>query len=397
MPYVCRAVVTSTPRQDGQPNFSLENLSLRDLQDYECLVEIVATGICHTDIAVASRPDSVFPRVLGHEGAGYIRKLGAKVGTNADSSKAPLREGDPVLLSYAFCNNCSSCRSEHPAYCLSALALNFGDSGGAYTRHAGAGGDEGGSVAGGFFGQSSLASLAVVKECCIVNVAGIVKDKEELRLFAPLGCGFQTGAATVSILAGAQPSDSVAIIGLGGVGLAGVMAAKILGCKTIIAIDRVEDKLRLAKELGATRLINSEKCPGGFPQAVRDATYGSGSSITIDTTGVLPVIQQALDMTSVLGKMILLGMSKASIEIDITKFKLTGKTLLGSVQGDATASKYVLQMIQWYREGQFPIDKLTSFYKASIAEDINLALRDMKIGKTVKPILTWEEDSGSQF
>ncbi|KAM0428126.1 hypothetical protein ACHAPT_007026 [Fusarium lateritium] len=178
------------------------------------------------------------------------------------------------------------------------------------------------SVAGGFFGQSSLANLAVVKESCIVNVNGIVKDREELKLFAPLGCGFQAGAATVSILAKAQPTDSVAIIGLGGVGLAGVMAAKLIGCKSIIAIDRVEDKLRLAKKLGATILINNETCPVSLPQAVRDATEGAGSSITIDTTGALPVIQQALDMTSVLGKMVLLGMSRESVEVDITKFKL---------------------------------------------------------------------------
>lgn len=169
------------------------------------------------------------PTLIAWIGAGYIRKIGAKVGTSANSSTAPLREGDPVLLSYAFCNDCSSCLGGHPAYCLSALGLNFGDSGGAYRRHANAGGDKGVSVAGGFFGQSSLASLAVVRECCIISVAGIVKDKEELKLFAPLGCGFQTGAATVSVLAGAQPSDSVAIVGLGGVGLAGIMASYVYG------------------------------------------------------------------------------------------------------------------------------------------------------------------------
>ncbi|KAJ4029623.1 hypothetical protein NW761_013772 [Fusarium oxysporum] len=220
-------------------------------------------------------------------------------------------------------------------------------------------------------------------------MSGVVKDREELKLFAPLGCGFQTGAATVSILAQAKPSDSVAIIGLGGVGLTGIMVAKIIGCKQIIAIDRVEEKLRLAKELGATVLINNEICPAGFSEAVRTATNGAGSSITIDTTGALPVIQQALDMTSVLGKMVLLGMSGASIEVDITKFKMTGKTLLGSVQGDAVASVYVPQMIQWYREGLFPIDRLIKFYRA---EDVNLALKDMKVGKTVKPIILWEEN-----
>lgn len=96
----------------------------------------------------------------------------------------------------------------------------------------------------------------------------------------------------------------------------------MIGCKSIIAIDRVDEKLRIAKELGATVLINNEKCPDGFPQATRDATNGAGSSITIDTTGVLPVIQEALNMTSILGKMVLLGMSGASLEVDITKFKL---------------------------------------------------------------------------
>lgn len=99
-------------------------------------------------------------------------------------------------------------------------------------------------------------------------------------------------------------------------------AAKIIGCKQIIAIDRVEEKLRRAKELGATVLINNEKYPAGLSEAVRTTTNGAGSSITIDTTGALPVIQQALDMTSVLGKMVLLGMSGASIEVDITKFKM---------------------------------------------------------------------------
>lgn len=160
-------------------------------------------------------------------GAGYIKRLGAKVGSDASPSKALLREGDPVLLSYPFCGECSSCQSGHPAYCLSALALSFGNAGGTYTRPSDATTEAGASVAGGFFGQSSLATLAVVKECCIVNLAGIVQHKEELRLFAPLGCAFQTGGASVSILAGTLPSDSVCIIGLGGVGLAGVMVGHI--------------------------------------------------------------------------------------------------------------------------------------------------------------------------
>lgn len=158
-------------------------------------------------------------------GSGYIRKLGAQVSPAASSGQLALREGDAVLLSYPFCGQCSSCHGGHPAYCLLAPTLSFGNSGAAYTRASDVEQGTESRVIGGFFGQSSLASLAVVKQSCITNVAGIIQSQEELKLFAPLGCAFQTGAATVSILGGALPSDSVAIIGLGGVGLAGIMVS----------------------------------------------------------------------------------------------------------------------------------------------------------------------------
>lgn len=131
-----------------------------------------------------------------------------------------LKEGDPVLLSIAFCGSCPSCRSGHPSYCYDAYKLNFAHPGcHTYSQ------DNSTPVVGGFFGQSSLGNLAVVKASCIVNLSGIVKSREELQLFAPLGCGFQTGAGTVSKLGKAQPEDDVAIVGLGGVGLAGVMVS----------------------------------------------------------------------------------------------------------------------------------------------------------------------------
>lgn len=153
-------------------------------------------------------------------GAGYLRKIGNKV----NRSPMNLQEGDPVLLSIAFCNACPSCRSGHPAYCQSALKLNFAHPGrGTYTMADGK--DKNTTVVGGFFGQSSLGSLAIVDTSCIVNLAGTVKSRDELKMFAPLGCGFQTGAGTVMNLGKACPSDSVTIIGIGGVGLAGVMVS----------------------------------------------------------------------------------------------------------------------------------------------------------------------------
>ncbi|OJJ65369.1 hypothetical protein ASPSYDRAFT_40184 [Aspergillus sydowii CBS 593.65] len=377
----CRGVVSRPPLESGDLDFRLENLSIRDIEDDECLVEIVATGLCHTDLGVASRPDSIFPRVLGHEGAGYLRKIGNKV----NRSPMNLQEGDPVLLSIAFCNACPSCRSGHPAYCQSALKLNFAHPGrGTYTMADGK--DKNTTVVGGFFGQSSLGSLAIVDTSCIVNLAGTVKSRDELKMFAPLGCGFQTGAGTVMNLGKACPSDSVTIIGIGGVGLAGVMAAKIIGCQKIIAIDRIPDRLTLAKELGATHVIDSSALVGSIEDAVRNVTDGLGSSLTIDTTGNISVIRSAPDMTAILGRVILLGMSKQSIDVDITKFKLSGKVLLGSVQGDVIPSQFIPQMISWHRAGNFPIEKLVRFYKAS---EIATAVADTKNGTTVKPVILW--------
>ena len=153
-------------------------------------------------------------------GAGYVRKIGAKVA----SARPDLKEGDPVLLAYPFCRICPSCKSGHPAYCYKSYTLSFGDPGrSTYKTSPAAEEGEKESIVGEFFGQSSLGDMAVVKECCINSMAGLVNNRDELALFAPLGCGFETGAGTVTKLAVAQPSDSVAILGLGGVGLAAVM------------------------------------------------------------------------------------------------------------------------------------------------------------------------------
>ena len=162
-------------------------------------------------------------RALGNNlsaGAGYLRKIGNK----AMRSPMNLQEGDPVLLSIAFCNACPSCRSGHPSYCQSALELNFAHPG-CETYRMGGEKDRSTPVVGGFFGQSSLGSLAVVKISCIVSLAGVVTSPDELKMFAPLGCGLQTGAGTVLNLGKAVPSDSVVIIGIGGVGLAAVMVS----------------------------------------------------------------------------------------------------------------------------------------------------------------------------
>ena len=145
-------------------------------------------------------------------GAGYVKAVGSKV-------TKKFEVGDPVLLSFDYCTKCTQCRTGHPGYCDLFNPLNVG---GEAATFKGADGD----VTGQFFGQSSFASLSAVKETSLVNVKGLIKDEDELKLFAPMGCGFQTGAGTVVNLAAATSEDSVVVLGLGGVGLAAILVGQ---------------------------------------------------------------------------------------------------------------------------------------------------------------------------
>jgi Zn-dependent alcohol dehydrogenase len=141
-------------------------------------------------------------------------------------------------------------------------------------------------IGGKFFGQSSFASLSVVKENSVLPAKNLVKGKEELQLFAPLGCGIQTGAGAVLNLAKPGPKDRVMILGLGGVGLSALMAAKSLGCQQIIAVDKLKSRIELAKTLGATHGYDTtgvEDLVGGF----KEATGGLGPSVVIDSKSSL--------------------------------------------------------------------------------------------------------------
>jgi Zn-dependent alcohol dehydrogenase len=145
-------------------------------------------------------------------GAGYVKAVGSKV-------TKKLEVGDPVLLSFNYCTKCTQCRTGHPSYCDLFNPLNVGGETATFK-------DAEGDVSGQFFGQSSFASLTAVKETSLVNVKGLIKDEDELKLFAPMGCGFQTGAGTVVNLAAATSENSVVVLGLGGVGLAAILVGQ---------------------------------------------------------------------------------------------------------------------------------------------------------------------------
>ncbi|EON69255.1 hypothetical protein W97_08415, partial [Coniosporium apollinis CBS 100218] len=361
--------------------WKLEDVSVRPIKDDELLVQIIASGLCHTDVHFENLKDGpgvLYPRVLGHEGSGYVKQVGKNV--------TVAQPGDPVLLSFASCASCKLCTSDHPAHCVDFNALNFG---GQHDFSASSSEKKEPDIFGHFFGQSSFASLTIVNERSVVNAKGVVKDDEELKMFAPLGCGIQTGSGTIYNVAAATPDDAVVVMGLGGVGLSGIMAAKLRGCKTIIGVDKVDGRMALAKELGATYTINTSGMElDELVKKVRELTDGLGATVTMDTTGFVPLITKAVEFTRFKGKVIQVGTAPvdAKLEIPIFEFMVMGKQYIGAVEGDAYPPKYVPEMIQWYRDGKFPVDKLVKFFKA---EEYEKALHEMQSGEAVKPIIVW--------
>lgn len=190
------------------------NLDTRSMRATEVLVKLVATGLCHTDLAAREQHTQVpFPAILGHEGAGIVEAVGEAV--------VSVKAGDRVVLAPAHCARCSSCLSGHPSYCLNIHALNLPgprrDGTNPYTD------THGHAVNGGFFGQSSFATYCLAKESSVVRIDD---DSVALEILGPLGCGLQTGAGTVLNVLRPGAGDSIAVFGTGLVGLAAVMAAK---------------------------------------------------------------------------------------------------------------------------------------------------------------------------
>lgn len=266
------------------------------------------------------------------------------------------------------------------------------------------------SIGGRFFGQSSFAKHTIVSEKCVVNVQGMGLVRDDLKLLAPLGCGLQTGSGTVINVAKAGEDDAIAIVGMGGVGLAAVMvtnhapslnvlllfvradrvqAARNQKCKAIIGIDRVESRLELAKSLGATHVINTASLSTlELVQAVWDASDGLGATVSIDTSAHPPLVAAQIEFTRYMGKIIQVGtgIPNANISIHMQSFMVSGKQYFGAVQGHSRPKDYIPQMIKWWKQGVFPVEKLVQFFDIS---DFESAVKVMGNGSVVKPVIVW--------
>jgi aryl-alcohol dehydrogenase len=359
-------------RAAGQP-LQFESATLEAPRDNEVLVRMVATGVCHTDMVIRDQQyKTPLPMILGHEGAGVIEQVGRNVTTVAP--------GDHVVMTYMFCGLCSPCATGHPAHCANMGPLNFG--GGRLDGSSSACCHDGGELHDHFFGQSSFATHAIASE---LNVVKVPKEVP-LELLGPLGCGIQTGAGAVLNAMKVHAGASFAAFGTGAVGLAALMAARVAGATKIIAVDVNPARLQLALELGATHAINSRETD---PVAEIRKITGGGADFTLECSGRAAVLRQAIDSVGLLGTCGIVGATPEGTEasFNVNDVMIPGRRIMGIVQGDVVSRTFIPELIELYRQGRFPFDRLVKFYNF---DDVNQAMADSESGVTIKPILRFE-------
>jgi len=349
-------------RKKGGP-LKIESLELEGPRDDEVLVRLVASGICHTDIDfVDGWEEADNAVVLGHEGAGVVERVGKSV--------KRVRRGDHVVLSYQSCGHCRQCRSGRPAHCKHLYEANFG-----FQRLDGSNALQRSGVRGHFFGQSSFATHSLATERNLVKVS---KDLP-LEVLSPLGCGLQTGAGTVMNSLKVPEGASIAVFGTGAVGLAAVMAARLVGADPIIGVDIKPWRLKLGLKLGLTHTIDNRR--QDVVARIADIT-GRGVDYVVETTAIPKMHQLAIDVLNPHGVVALLTGESGTDSLP------EGRRTLGIIEGDAVPQHFIPKLIKLYQAGQFPFDRLIKFYDFS---HINEAIADAKRGNTIKPVLRISE------
>ncbi|WP_203556025.1 NAD(P)-dependent alcohol dehydrogenase [Bacillus sp. B15-48] len=352
--------------------FEIKDILLEEPKAGEVLIKIVASGICHSDMIARDQFYPVpLPAVLGHEGSGIVEKVGPGV-----SSVEP---GDHVVLSFSYCGQCKNCLNGRPFVCEKFFDLNIGGAMGdcTYRMHLN---DHPVSH---FFGQSSFAQYSIVAENNLVKVE---KDID-VRLLGPLGCGIQTGAGAVLNKLKPFAGSSLAVFGCGTVGLSALMAAKAIGATTIIAVDVHENRLEMARELGATHTINSRH--ENPVERIIELT-SEGVNYAVETSGHVAVLRQTVDSLTFQGVTAVIGAPPMGTEvaIDVNDVLLKEKMIVGVVEGDSIPQVFIPQLLKLYKQGKFPFDKLVKYYDF---DNINQAISDSESGLVIKPILKINE------
>lgn len=366
--------ITGAVLEDVGREFEITALELAEPEDDEVLVRLAASGVCASDAHTRSgRIPSPTPCVLGHEGAGVVEAVGSRV--------THVRQGDHVALSWMpSCGVCRHCVAGRPELCVAAapymLAGTLLDGTTRLSR-----GDQK------IFHYSFLSTFATHT---VVPAASAIRigDDVPLAVASLVGCAIMTGYGAAVNRAQVRPGSSVLIFGAGGVGLSAVMGARVSGASTIIVVDPIASKRNEATAFGATHTLS----PGDdVADQVRALTDGIGVDYSIDAVGAPAVLEQAFDATDVGGTIVCVGIPKPDARPSLPGPALvrSEKTITGSLYGSCKPSIDVPKIIDLYRQGLLPLDRMIS--KTYPLEDIGEAFDDLAAGTLNRGVLVYDE------
>jgi len=359
--------------QAGQP-LTIEEVDLAGPEAGEVLVEIKATGICHTDYYTLSGadPEGLFPAILGHEGAGVVVETGANVRS--------LKAGDHVIPLYTpECRECKFCLSRKTNLCQAIRATQgrglMPDSTSRFSLH--------GKPILHYMGTSTFSNFIVVPEIALAKI----RNDAPFDKVCYIGCGVTTGIGAVVFTAKVEAGANVAVFGLGGIGLNVIQGARMVGADRIIGIDINPEREQLAREFGMTDFLNPHEGVD-IVDAIVQMTEG-GVDYSFECIGRTDVMRQALECTHKgWGRSIIIGVAAAGAEISTRPFQLvTGRKWEGSAFGGARGRSDVPRIVDWYMQGKIKIDPLITHTLK--LEDINEGFQLMKTGQSIRSVIVY--------
>ncbi|MEO1208482.1 MAG: S-(hydroxymethyl)glutathione dehydrogenase/class III alcohol dehydrogenase [Cyanobacteria bacterium J06638_20] len=358
----------------GKP-LSIETLQLEGPKAGEVLVEIKATGICHTDAYTLSGadPEGLFPAVLGHEGAGIVVEVGPEVKS--------LKPGDHVIPLYVpECRNCEYCLSGKTNLCQ-AIRLTQGkglmpDGSSRFSLD--------GQKLFHYMGTSTFANYTVVPEIALAKI----REDAPFEKVCYIGCGVTTGIGAVINTAKVEPGSNVIVFGLGGIGLNVIQACRMVGASMIVGVDLNPKKRAIAEKFGMTHFVNPKEVEGDLVPYLVELTNG-GADYTFECIGNVNVMRQALESCHKgWGESVIIGVAGAGQEISTRPFQLvTGRVWRGTAFGGAKGRTDVPKIVDWYMDGKINIDDLITHVMP--LEQINHAFDLMHEGESIRSVVTF--------
>src|SRR5665213_3460111 len=356
----------------GQP-LAIDEVELAGPKQGEVLVEIKATGICHTDKYTLSGadPEGLFPAILGHEGAGIVVDVGPGVTT--------LRKGDHVIPLYTpECRQCKSCLSRKTNLCTSIRATQgkglMPDGTSRFSM--------GGQPILHYMGCSTFANYTVLPEIALAKI----RDDAPFDKVCYIGCGVTTGIGAVIYTAKVEPGANVVVFGLGGIGLNVIQGARMAGANMIVGVDVNPARVALAEKFGMTHFVNPTEVAGDLVPHLVELTKG-GADYSFECIGNVKVMRQALECCHRgWGTAIIIGVAGAGQEISTRPFQLvTGRTWKGTAFGGARGRTDVPRIVDWYMDKKINIDDLITHTMP--LERINDAFDLMHRGESIRSVV----------